>query len=235
MYSGRGMESLSIIIPVKDEEDGLNYLLDDYRKSVLYGDVNISFIFVIDGRTSDQSRNIAYEFSDVIIDQKSTHGKGSAVREAVKLWKDSQSKYVIFMDADGSYSFSDVSKILFGLKEGNDVVSGSRFLSKKGKPKGMGYLHNFGNIILSYISSIKNRRRITDLCTGLWGFTADALIKLNLNAKGFDLEAEIAGKIRKNDLVHNEVAVNWSARKGGNSKLKSFKDGSIILFRILRT
>ena len=108
MYSGRGMESLSIIIPVKDEEDGLNYLLDDYRKSVLYGDVNISFIFVIDGRTSDQSRNIAYEFSDVIIDQKSTHGKGSAVREAVKLWKDSQSKYVIFMDADGSYSFSDV-------------------------------------------------------------------------------------------------------------------------------
>ena len=63
----------------------------------------------------------------------------------------------------------------------------------------------------------------------------EAIEKIKLNSKGFDLEAEIAGKIRTSNLKHTEVGVNWSARKGGTSKLKSFRDGAIILFRILRT
>jgi len=100
---------------------------------------------------------------------------------------------------------------------------------------GMGRLHNFGNRVLSIISSIKNGRRLTDLCTGLWGFDAEALESLDIRSNGFDLEAEIAGQARKHGLDHREVAVDWSQRKGGTSKLRSFTDGFIILLRILRT
>ena len=102
------VNSVTIIIPVKDEEIGLQYLLDDYKSSILANNDEISFIFVIDGRTSDHSRQIASEFSEIIIDQKETHGKGAAVRQAVSLWKESKTSFVIFMDADGSYSFESV-------------------------------------------------------------------------------------------------------------------------------
>jgi glycosyltransferase involved in cell wall biosynthesis len=200
------VKSVTIIIPVKDEEVGLQYLLDNYKSSTLFNNSNISFIFVIDGRTSDLSKIIAQNFSDLIIDQNETHGKGAAIRQALQVWNNNMTDLVLFMDADGSYSF-----------------------------EGMGRLHNFGNHFLSKVSSLRNRRKLSDLCTGLWGFKSDTIPKLGIRSNGFDLEAEIVGKIRRAKLNHVEIPVNWSARKGGASKLKSFRDGTIILLRILRT
>ena len=229
------MASVTIIIPVKDEEVGLQYLLDNYKSSSLFNNSEISFIFVIDGRTSDLSKNIASNFSDLIIDQHETQGKGAAIKQALQIWNNNMTDFVLFMDADGSYSFDDASKIIDELNTGADVVSGSRFLSRRGVPEGMGHMHNFGNRILSMASSIRNRRKLSDLCTGLWGFKSDSIAKLAIKSNGFDLEAEIVGKIRRAKLNHVEIPVEWSARKGGASKLKSFRDGTIILLRIIRT
>ena len=229
------MEPTTVIIPVKDEEDGLRFLLEDYKASPFEGNSFLEFIFVIDGRTSDNSKAIATEFSQHVIDQKDTHGKGAAVKQAIDVWKSNRTPHVVFLDADGSYSFSAVSDVLRTLDEGADVVSGSRFLNGRSRPEGMGRLHNLGNRALSRISSIRNGRRITDLCTGLWAFDAEALDSLDIHSSGFDLEAEIAGKARRQGLDHREIAVDWSQRKGGTSKLRSFTDGFIILMRILRT
>ena len=170
-----------------------------------------------------------------IIDQRGTTGKGSAMRQAVDFWKKNPTQYAIFMDADGSYSFDSVIRILSELDKGADVVSGSRFLFSNGRPEGMSRLHNFGNKTLSKISSIRNGRRITDLCTGLWGFKKEALLKIRFKSTGFDLEAELAGLSRRHNLQHQEIHVNWSQRKGGVSKLRSLTDGFIIFLRILRT
>ena len=229
------MERITIIIPVKDEEIGLQFLFQDYAESTLKDLYEVNFIFVIDIRTSDSSKKYASQFSEVIIDQMETTGKGAAVKQAVDYWKTQKTPKIVFLDADGSYSFSSVLRILEKLAEGHDVVSGSRFIPGQGRPEGMSRLHSFGNKALSKISSIRNGRRITDLCTGLWGFSEEALLKLDFNSQGFDLEAEIAGLARKNSLTHIETTVDWEQRKGGTSKLRSLTDGFIILLRILRT
>jgi len=229
------MEPITIIVPVKDEEEGLKYLLEDYNRSKIQDFFVVRFIFVVDIRTTDSSKKIASKFSDCIVDQRDSTGKGSAVRQAVLKWKNDPTQKIIFLDADGSYSFNSVIKILQTLEEGADVVSGSRFLSDSGRPEGMSRLHNFGNKALSFFSSIRNGRKISDLCTGLWGFKGEALQNLNLTSRGFDLEAEIAGLARRNKLKHVEVGVEWCQRKGGTSKLRSLTDGLIIFFRIIRT
>ena len=229
------MEGVTIIIPVKDEEDGLSFLFDDFRSSVIYDDPNIRFSLIIDGRTNDNSREFARKFSAEIIDQKDTHGKGAAIQQAIEEWKKNPTQFVVFVDADGSYSFDAVVQVISELSKGADVVSGSRFIQSKGRPVGMSRLHNFGNKILSMISSIRNGRKISDLCTGLWGFNSRVLYSIEITSKGFDLEAELAGKISRNGFGHKEIAVEWSQRKGGKSKLRSIRDGAIILYRILRT
>ena len=229
------MREVTIIIPVKDEEVGLEFLLDDYKLSSLKDLYDVTFIFVIDKRTSDSSKKIASEFSENVIDQEETTGKGSAVRQAIEEWRKNPTQMVVFLDADGSYSFDSVSKILKSLEDGADLVSGSRFLLGQGRPEGMSRLHNFGNRLLSAISSVRNRRRISDLCTGLWGFTSQSIMKMNVKSRGFDLEAELAGIARRQGLEHIEVQVDWSQRKGGTSKLRSLSDGFIILLRIIRT
>ena len=229
------MEKVSIVIPVKDEEDGLRFLLEDFNHSPITRLYDIQFLFVIDARTSDSSKNIASKFSENIIDQKDSTGKGSAVVQAVELWRQNPTPKIVFLDADGSYSFDSVIGVLEALAGGADVVSGSRFLSSNGRPKGMSRMHNFGNRALSRISSIRNGRKISDLCTGLWGFSSDSLMSMEIKSKGFDLEAELAGLARRNRLSHVEVQVDWSQRKGGTSKLRSLTDGLIILLRIIRT
>ena len=187
----RTMKSVTIIVPVKDEEVGLQYLLEDYNGSSLRVDHDVKFIFVIDHRSSDSSQKYASELSDIIINQKETTGKGAAIKQAVEFWKSDTTEFIIFLDA------------------------GNKFLSKA--------------------SSIRNRRNISDLCTGLWGFSEKALKKLDIQSNGFDLEAEIAGLARKNGFKHHEVEVEWGQRKGGTSKLRSLTDGLIIFFRIIRT
>ena len=235
LYTAKSMEKVTVIVPVKDEEVGLNFLLDDYNGSSLKEIYDIHFIFVIDVRTSDSSKKIALKFSENIIDQEKTTGKGSAMIQAIDRWKQSPTPKIVFLDADGSYSFESVIRVLEALDNGADVVSGSRFLSGNGRPEGMSRLHNFGNRVLSLVSSIRNGRRISDLCTGLWGFSSNSLMVMDIRSRGFDISAEMVGLVRRKGLNHVEVQVDWSQRKGGTSKLRSIRDGLIIFFRILLT
>ncbi len=229
------MDSATIIIPVKDEEVGLDYLYRDFGESKIADFIDVEFIFIVDHRTSDSSREVARKLSDNVIDQAETTGKGAAIKQAVEKWKSEPTKYAIFLDADGSYSFSSVMDVISHLRDGADVVSGSRFLHGSGSPEGMSRLHGFGNRFLSKLSSIRNRKKISDLCTGLWGFKLEALNKIEISSTGFDLEAELFGQCRRKGLSHVESPVEWSQRKGGVSKLRSMRDGFIILMRIIRT
>ena len=228
------MEEVTIIIPVKNEEVGLTYLLEEYNKSDLKENYDVKFILIIDSRTDDYSKKVASGFPGEIIDQYKSTGKGAAIMQAVHSWKREPNPKVIFLDADGSYSFEQISNILEKLDH-FDIVSGSRFLNRKGRLEGMSRLHHIGNKILSATSSFRNRQKITDLCTGLWGFRENALLDIEFKSKGFDLEAEIFGLIRKNRYSHAEIGVEWSQRKGGISKLRSITDGLIILRRIILT
>ena len=229
------VKKVTIVIPVKDEEVGLQYLIDDFAYSRISEKYGIAFIFVIDERTSDNSRQYAARLSERIIDQRGSHGKGAAMQQAIGHLNECKSQFVIFLDADGSYSFTDVIQVIQTLEGGADVVSGSRFLNKPGRPEGMSAMHIVGNRLLSTFSSIRNRRKISDLCTGLWGFSDEAIKSIEIKSNGFDLEAEIAGQVRRKKLSHVEIPVTWSQRKGGISKLRSIRDGMIILFRIIRT
>jgi len=229
------MHKVTIVVPVKDEEVGLQFLIGDFEDSKIQEEYDIKFIFVIDERTSDDSRQFAERLSERIIDQKGSHGKGDAIKRAISQLEAVESEFVIFLDADGSYSFNGVKKVISALEGGADVVSASRFLNHSGLPEGMSRTHYFGNHVLSKISSIRNRRKISDLCTGLWGFTDESIKSMGVRSNGFDLEAELAGLVRKKNLHHVEVAVEWSQRKGGSSKLRSIRDGAFILLRIIRT
>jgi glycosyltransferase involved in cell wall biosynthesis len=229
------MEKVTIIIPVKNEEGGLKILHEDFLKSPIKHRYDIDFIFVIHADTDDLSKTVATSFGGRIIEQTETSGKGAAIKQATQLWKRNPTSKVVFLDADASYSFLSVMKILETLDDETDVVSGSRFMANKENLDGMSKMNFIGNVILSSISSFKNGKKITDLCTGLWGFRGSAMNKINLKSKGFDIESEIFGLCRKNRLRHCEIGVEWKQRATGVSKLRSIRDGFLILTRILRT
>jgi len=72
--------------------------------------------------------------------------------------------------------------------------------------------------------------KISDLCTGCWGFRGAVVKDLRLNAVGFELEADLFVQIAKKGYKIAEVPIHYR-RRATPPKLNSIRDG----FKIGRT
>ena len=87
-----------------------------------------------------------------------------------------------------------------------------------------------GNQLISFTDSILYGTRISELCTGCWGFCRVVIEGLKLDATGFELEANMFAEITKKGYRIAEVPILYRGRPS-TSKLLSVKAG----FRICRT
>ena len=225
------MAKTTIIIPVKDEEDGLEHLLGEYSSSELYDDEEIQFIFVIDGRTSDNSREIAGRFSQKIVDQKESHGKGAAIQQAVTEWKKNPTELVIFLDADGSYPFNSVISVLSTLNEGADIVSGSRFLNNDGK--NVPSYRKAGIKILTKLANTSLEKNITDSQSGFRGYSNQVIENITPSESGMGVSNEILIKASKQGLKIVEVPI-IILYDGDTSTHNPISHGSSVLLSTLK-
>ena len=121
MYKGHGV---TVVIPTKNEVSNLRKLLPTIPKYV-------DEVLIVDGYSNDGTCEFAQESEIVnrVLMQKAP-GKGSALCLGVQM---AEFNYIICMDADGSMSASEFSKILDPMIEQNiDVVKGSRYLPQAG-------------------------------------------------------------------------------------------------------
>jgi hypothetical protein len=80
------------------------------------------------------------------------------------------------------------------------------------------------NQLLALIANILYGTRISDLCTGCWGFRGDVIKALKLDAIGFELEANMFIEIAKLGYRIGEVAIPYRKRRTP-SKLSSIQAG----------
>lgn len=114
---------LSIIIPAYNEEKRLLQTLN----AVAELDLDFECIIVNDGST-DKTTDIINSFNNdkfKLVSYAPNRGKGYAVAEGIR---HSSGELVLFMDADNSTSVDHVEAFIEKIKEGNDLVIGSRRL-----------------------------------------------------------------------------------------------------------
>jgi dolichol-phosphate mannosyltransferase len=117
--------------------------------------------------------------------------------------------------------------------EGYDVVLGSR-LNGTIHEGAMSRMNYFGNKVLTGTANMlfPNGHKVSDLCTGMWGFRGEVIDKLNLQAENFDIEAEMYAKCVKMGCKIGEVPIEYKKRVSP-SKLSSMKHGLAIGKRLL--
>ncbi|HYM65166.1 MAG TPA: glycosyltransferase [Candidatus Sulfotelmatobacter sp.] len=215
---------ISIIIPCKDEAEGLRKIIRSIRK---YSDD----IIVMDGHSKDNTKQIVTEEKTrYFLDHGK--GRGEAVRDG---FKKAKNEYILVFDADGSSDYKDIPKILSPLfKENADLVIGSRRTggSFDLKMDFMGLIRSSGSDFLVYLV---NRRFNADFSDILFGFRAlkkSKVAKLNLKANGHELEQEMVVNALKKGLKIVEVPSRENARKWGKSKLKTLT-GIKFIFHLL--
>jgi dolichol-phosphate mannosyltransferase len=117
------------------------------------------------------------------------------------------------------------------LQEGHDVVIGSRLRGQM-REGAMSRMNLLGNRFLTFLANILYGTRISDLCTGYWGFTRRVIEDIKLDAKGFELEANMFAEIVKKGYSIAEVPISYRRRRTP-PKLDSLKDGLKIGWTLL--
>lgn len=221
---------LTIVVPARNEQAAIGATLRALPLQTLRAAGLDAEVIVLDGNSSDATAAIARAAGATVIPDRSTDGKGTAVRDARPLFR---GEYIVMLDADGTYPPDTIPGLLVPLLVGEaDIAMGVRIPTKGA----MTPSHKVGNAALSFVASALYGRRCRDLCTGLWAFRADALRSLPLRSKRFGLEAELFALACRRGLRISEVPIDYLPRRGEGSKpkLRFGPDGTRILLRLLK-
>ena len=177
-------------------------------------------IVVADNGSEDGSPALA-EAAGARVVAARVRGYGAAYLAGLEA---ARGKYLVLGDADDTYDFGAVPEFVAALKAGNDVVLGSRFRGRI-LPGAMPWLHRYvGNPILSGILSVFFGRHVSDAHCGLRAMTRDAGERMRLRSSGMEFASEMVALALRHGLRVAEIPITYYPR-GGESKLRSFRDG----------
>ena len=205
-----GLSDALLIIPTKNEEEAIGELVLESRA------VGFSNILVIDGFSSDSTSETAKKSGASVLLQEFGNGKGCAVRTGMKEFLRGNHQYLCMIDGDGTNVPSFLLTMISIAKTRRaDVVLGSRTRGHRDKGA-MNLLSLASNLTVSFLLGIKFKRIFTDVQTGYWLFTRDAVERIYplIQASGFEIELELFVTILKMGLRVIEVPVGFRQRKG---------------------
>ena len=146
--------NFSIVIPAKNEEQGIVGLLKELR--ALYRGAEI--IVVNDGST-DGTAKVALEAGCRVINHPYSKGNGAAIKSGARA---ASGDYLVFMDGDGQHSAADVERLLAKVEQGYDLVVGAR----SGKASQASVARWSANAFYNRFASWMVGRKIDDLTSG---------------------------------------------------------------------
>jgi len=219
-----------VLLPTLDEEEALPQVLASIPNGELSAK-GISFdILVVDGGSEDDTLNIARQAGCRVLSQESK-GKGLGLRLGFDAFLSGNYDRLVMLDADATYDPAEIPILLKALDKGADIVIGSRLRGKM-EPDSMSHLNYLGNNILTWIAVCLYGAEVSDICSGFWGFTKNAIATLDLNSVSFEIEAEMYACAALAGLKVTHVPVSYRNRVG-EPKLGSLHDGTRILRKLL--
>ena len=210
-------DEVTIVLPILNEKEGVGKVIEElnghgYKK-----------ILVVDGYSSDGSREIAAENGADVVGQLGK-GKTGALLTAVKHVK---TPYMLVMDGDFTYDPSCIDRMR-AHASGYDEIIGARTDGRAHIP----LINRLGNHLLNWFFRVLFAVRLSDVCSGMYLLRSKAARRLDFTTGGFDVEVEIASQFASVGRV-TEVPVNYRPRLGVK-KLSSFRHGLRIGTSILR-
>ena len=142
-------------------------------------------------------------------------------------------EWVVMIDADGSMDPLEIEPLVRALADGHDVAKGSRFI-RGGGTADITLVRRIGNAALRATANVLFNASNTDLCYGYAAFRRRAVEPLELDADGFEIEAQFFLRARRSGLRICEVASFEAPRRSGTSSLNAARDGWRVLTTIVR-
>jgi hypothetical protein len=211
--------AISVVLPCLNEAPSVGRCvesaLEAISRSGLTGEV-----VVCDNGSTDGSAEIAEQAGARVV-HESVRGYGSAY---LRGFSSARGTFLVMGDADASYDFGEIPKLVAMLQDGYDYVVGSRFAGRI-LPGAMPWTHRYiGNPVLTGVLNRLFGTRLSDAHSGLRAMTRPAYQRLMLRCTGMELASEIAVRAAQTGLRQAEVPITYHPRSG-SSKLRPLQDG----------
>ena len=221
---------LSIVIPCYNENNTINDLIDEVKKST----VSDKEIIVVDDGSTDGTRELLLSLRDPevrVIFHDSNKGKGAALRTG---FQQATGDICIVQDADLEYDPREFSLVIQPIIDGKaDVVFGSRF--QGGRPHRVVYFwHRIGNGVLTLLSNFFTDLNLSDMETCYKAFRSEVIKSINIRENRFGFEPEVTAKIARKNLRIYEVGISYYGRTYSEGKKTGWKDGVRAIYCILK-
>lgn len=215
-------EDVCALVPTRNEAKTIGDVVDG-----LY-DVGVGNVLVVDGHSTDDTREIAAEHDAEVVEQAG-EGKGQAVREGVA---HVDRPYVLLLDGDGTNPPEQAPRLLDPLVAGDaEHVVGDRTADMQ--PGAMTRLNRVGNRLINAAFWHIHGEDYGDILSGYRAFTRDSFDRMFLSAEGFGIETEMAVECARHNIPVEVVPTTYRARPDGSeTNLHPVSDGGRIILTL---
>ena len=217
------MQRLSIILPAKNEAEGLKRTLPALREAYPAAE-----IIVVDDGSTDATAEVATRCGANVISSPYSMGNGAAIKRGARA---ASGETLVFMDADGQHDPAHIRVLLEQLGAGYDMAVGARDGSGQASA-GRGLANAFYNRLASWMTG----HRILDLTSGFRAVRAHRFKEfLHLLPNGFSYPTTSTMAFFRSAYPVAYVSIPVAKRVGTASHIRPIKDGIrflLIIFKI---
>jgi glycosyltransferase involved in cell wall biosynthesis len=226
------METLSVIIPAYNEEDGIASIVERVlgaRPALEACRVGLELIVVDDG-SRDRTAEIVAEYPQVcLVRHRTNYGYGAALKTG---FAHARGQWLGFLDADGTYPPEHFPALMDAAHQQQaDLVIGSRMAGSESQ---MPLSRRIGNLFFATLVSLIGNHHISDSASGMRVIRRDVLARLYPLPDGLNFTPVMSTRAIHEELKMVEVAIPYSERVG-RSKLTIVGDGIRFLQSIVWT
>jgi glycosyltransferase involved in cell wall biosynthesis len=214
---------IAVLVPCHNEAASVATVVHDFQAALPQATV-----YVYDNRSTDDTAMLARAAGAVVRTEREP-GKGNVVR---RMFADVEADIYVLVDGDATYEAAAVPGMVARLVgESLDMVVGNRVAdATRAYPRG----HVLGNRFFNALHRALFGSAFTDVFSGYRVLSRRMVKSFPTMAPAFEIEAELTLHALDIRAPWAEVPTTYRERhEGSSSKLRTFRDGTRILFRSL--
>jgi glycosyltransferase involved in cell wall biosynthesis len=185
-------------------------------------------VIVVDDGSRDNTARIAELAGATVVRHDENRGKGAAIQTILAEAKKRKPDVLVLLDADFQHNPNEIPIIIKPIRQGFDLVIGSREAQKEKTPS----YRRIGQKVLLRSTRMLSGSEIVDSESGFRALSLRAVNEIELKEKGFAVETEMIASAADKNLKITEVPISNIYTIDG-STLNPVRHGVGVLNRIV--